>query len=476
MSHTAAGDEQNISSLAFTLDRENALPLFEQICAALRQRIVSGTLPEGGRLPATRNLAIELGVARSTVVCAYEQLVAEGYISGRQGAGYSVCAIGQVEIQKAAPRVFQPVEETSHVPRPFSGGEPDMRLFPYRQWGRCVARICRVSPEKLLEAGSVLGNACLRRSIASYVADWRGLSAGPDQVIITAGAGDALELCLRALTQPGDAVALEDPGYLPLRRIVERQGLLRSSVPVDDLGACVPSDKAGAKAVVLTPSHQFPLGGAMAPGRRLEFLEWAGRSGGWVIEDDYDSEFRYAGRPIPAMAGFDGLNRTLYIGSFSKTFSNRLRVGYLVAPEALVPVLKNSLRRTGARASAMPQQALSEFIDSGEFYRHLRRMRRIYAERRKHLLARLTAEFSAFGHAPDHGAGMQIVFHLKPGIPDTQICTQAEAAGLGLQPLSGFAVEACGLNGLVLGCCHMDEPEIDRGLERLAQILGQATA
>ena len=468
MSNAAPRDEQNISSFAFALDRENALPLFEQICAALRQKIVAGALPEGRRLPATRNLAVELGVARSTVVTAYEQVVAEGYISGRRGAGYSVCAIAQT-----APRVAEPLEETSHVPRPFSGGEPDMRLFPHRQWGRCVARICRVSPQALLEGGSVLGNASLRRSIASYVADWRGLSVGPHQVIITAGAGDALDLCLRTLAQPGDAVGLEDPGYLPLRRIVERQGLLGRFIPVDDLGACVPSEGAGLKAVVLTPSHQFPLGGAMAPGRRLEFLDWARRSEGWVIEDDYDSEFRYAGRPIPAMAGFDGLNRTLYIGSFSKTFSNRLRIGYLVAPEALLPALKDCLRRIGARASAMPQQALSEFIDSGEFYRHLRRMRRIYAERRKHLLSRLAAEFSAFGHAPDHGAGMQIVFHLKPGIRDTEICGRAEAAGLGLQPLSGFAVETSGLNGLVLGCCHMDMQEVDQGLERLAQVLGQ---
>lgn len=473
MSKTAALDEQNISSLAFALDRENTLPLFEQICVALRQKIVAGALPEGLRLPATRNLAVELGVARSTVVSAYEQLVAEGYISGRRGAGYIVCAIGQVEMPQSAPKILHPIEETSHAPRPFSGGEPDMRLFPYRQWGRCVARICRVSPEALLEGGSVLGNAALRRSIAAYVADWRGLSVGPHQVIITAGAGDALELCLRTLTQAGDAVGLEDPGYRPLRRIVERQGLVRRSVPVDDLGACVPADDAGVKAVVLTPSHQFPLGGALAPGRRLEFLEWARRTGGWVVEDDYDSEFRYAGRPIPAMAGFDGLNRTLYVGSFSKTFSNRLRIGYLVAPEALLPALKDGLRRTGARASAMPQQALSEFIDSGEFYRHLRRVRRIYAERRRHLLSRLAAEFSDFGHAPDHGAGMQIVFHLRPGLRDAEICARAETAGLGLQPLSDFAVETGGLNGLVLGCCHMQEQEIDLGLAHLSRILNE---
>ncbi|WP_226892613.1 PLP-dependent aminotransferase family protein [Phycobacter azelaicus] len=476
MSNSSVRHEQSMSALAFTLDRDQPTPLFEQICAALRQQIVAGELPEGYRLPATRSLAVELGVARSTVVTAYEQMQAEGYISGRQGAGYNVCAMGEVEVAAACqPRAQPPFEDMSRSPLPFSGGEPDMRLFPHRRWGQCVARICRNAPEALLDGGSALGNADLRRSIASYVADWRGLSVGPHQVIITAGAGDALDLCLRTIAQKGHAIGLEDPGYIPLRRIVEGQGLLRTSVWVDESGACVPQGDAELRAVVLTPSHQFPLGGAMAPGRRVEFLDWAQKSKAWIIEDDYDSEFRYAGRPIPAMAGFEGSNRTVYVGSFSKTFSNRLRIGYLIAPEALLPALQDRLHRVGSRASVMPQQALAAFIDSGEFYRHLRRMRRIYAERRKHLLSRLAAEFAEFGHALDQGAGMQIVFHLRPGLNDAEICLRAKGAGLGLQPLSGFAVKADGLNGLVLGCCHMNEQEVDLGLTRLAQILDETS-
>ncbi|MEX5576851.1 PLP-dependent aminotransferase family protein [Pseudophaeobacter sp. A-200-2] len=461
---------QQVPGPTFSIDRSLSVPVFEQICTALRTRIGAGEIPEASQLPATRSFAVELGVSRSTVVAAYEQLEAEGYIAGKRGSGFTVCAMGQVELQPVHPAPPEHAKETPRALLPFNSGEPDMRLFPHRQWARCVSRICRVAPETMLDGGAVRGNAALRRSIAAYVAEWRGIEAGAEQIIITAGATDALELCLRTLAPRGSAIGIEDPGYPSLNRIVQSQGLRSHYLRVDALGACVPEKDADLKAVVLTPSHQHPLGGAMAPGRRLEFLNWAKRTGAWIIEDDYDSEFRYAGRPIPAMAGFDGLNRTIYLGSFSKTFSNALRIGYVVAPETLIAPLHDSLLRFGTRASGMPQQALAEFIDSGEFYRHLRRVRRIYGERRKHLLARLQQEFSAYGSAPDHGAGMQLVFYLNDAWQDQEICKRARDAGLGLRPLSGFAAEVIGLNGLVLGCCHMEIPEIDAALTRLAQV------
>lgn len=467
-------------ALAFAIDRNAKEPVFEQICAALRDRIVSKSLPEGCQLPATRGFAVDLGVSRSTVVTAYEQLVAEGYLNSRQGAGYRVCAIGEVELPPAAriekmsavpaaPSVQKPPE--SRRLRPFETGQPDMRLFPHKQWARTVARICRTRPRDLLEGANPIGHHALRQAIADHVFDWRGLRATPEQIIVTAGATDALDICMQALLRRGDPVGVEDPGYPPIRRFAERHGLPVVSLRIDGAGAEVPGDETFAKAVVLTPSHQHPLGGAMSAGRRREFIQWAAREDAWVIEDDYDSEFRFSGRPIPAMAGMDDLQRTVYVGSFSKIFSNSLRLGYAVAPLSVVADLQACLRGSAPRASWMPQAPLSDFMESGEFYRHLRRMRRIYGERHRHLQEALAREFSAFGSATDHHAGMQIVFHLREGLNDQAIVKAATENGLGCEALSSYAVAAKEVSGLVLGCCHMTLPEIDAGLATLQKTL-----
>ncbi|MGR3760192.1 MocR-like pyridoxine biosynthesis transcription factor PdxR [Roseobacteraceae bacterium NS-SX3] len=460
-----------ISGLAFTIDRSAPVPVFEQICGALRARIASGALGEGARLPATRTLATELGVSRSTVVTAYEQLTAEGYLQSRQGSGYTVCGMGAVEMT-APPRVRpRAAGPGPSAPRPFAAGQPDMRLFPYRQWAKAVARVCRTRPEAMLETGSAFGNLQLRSAIAAHVAEWRGITADPGQIIVTAGATDALEICLRSLCALGDPVGIEDPGYQPLRRFAESQGLRPVFLPVDGGGAAVPGGREGVRLVVLTPSHQYPLGGAMPPGRRQAFLHWAGETGGWVIDDDYDSEFRYAGRPIPAMAGFDGLNRTIYVGSFSKIFSNALRLGYLIVPQALTGRISETLRRFGLKAGAMPQQALAEFMESGEFYRHLRRVRRIYGDRRRYLLDRLARDFADWGSFTDHQAGMQIVFRLRGGLDDREICARARALGLDAGALSDFCAAGERQNGLILGCCQATEEELDAALETLSQAI-----
>lgn len=454
--------------LAFSIDRRAKAPIFEQICSGLRSAIIAGELTEGTRLPPTRAFATELGVSRSTVVTAYEQLVAEGYLSSRQGSGYRVCAMGEVErLRPARWRKDAAREGQAGPPRPFEPSQPDMRLFPYRQWARAVSRLCRTDPRSMLEGGSRLGNAGLRAAIADHVAQWRGIDAAPGQIIVTAGATDALEICLRTLAEAGNTIALEDPGYPPTRHFARAHGLLVDHLDIDAQGARVPPPASAARLAVLTPSHQYPLGGAMSPGRRLEFLAWAREHDGWIIEDDYDSEFRYAGRPIPAMAGFDQLDRTIYVGSFSKIFSNSLRLGYIVAPEALMDRLAATLGRFGPKASYMPQPALAAFMQSGEFYRHLRRVRRIYGERRKFLIERLRHEFSDHGHVVDHQAGMQLVFHLADGLDDADIARRAAARGVCARPLSAFSIRDTGHNGLILGFCGFSEDEMAPALDVL---------
>lgn len=480
--------------LGFSIDRDASTPVFEQICAAIRLRAASGDMAPGSKLPPTRVFATELGVSRSTIVTAYEQLVAEGYLSSQQGSGYRLCASGEVELTQVpaitAPQNSGASKRRRHEPSaasapasdmagvlPFRAGSPDMRLFPYRQWAKTVARICRSDPQAMFLGSGGFGSLALRQSICDHVGEWRGISASPEQVIVTAGATDALEICLHALAQSGDSVALEDPGYRPLQYFITSQGLTPDYLRVDDNGAVLPSGPVAPRLAILTPSHQFPLGGAMSPARRMEFIRWATETQAWIIEDDYDSEFRYAGRPIPAMAGFDHLHRTLYIGSFSKIFSNALRLGYLILPKPLAARFTNSIERFGPRASSMPQQPLADFIDSGEFYRHLRRVRRIYAERRRFLLHQLTQDFSAYGYCVDHQAGMQVVFHLTCALQDQDICTQAAEQGLSIEALSGFVQtptpSACGYNGLLLGFCGYREEELKQGLGLLQQVLQQ---
>ena len=461
--------------MAFSIERNSPVPIFEQICAAIRAQAASGDLAEGTRLPPTRVFATELGISRSTMVTAYEQLVAEGYLQSTPGSGYTVCPIGDVELSVSANRTETDViDETPHSPLPFQAGQPDMRLFPHLQWAKTVSRVCRTSPTKMLVGGNAQGNFELRKAVANHVSEWRGINASPHHIIITAGSGDALELCIRSLTRPGDTIGLEDPGYQPLHSFVSALGMSPIFLAVDRTGVNLSPQVRRAKVVVLTPSHQFPLGGAMSPSRRLEFIRCAAEQGNWIIEDDYDSEFRYAGRPIPAMAGFDKLNHTIYVGSFSKIFSNSLRLGYVIVPSRLLERFKAALEQFGVKASYMPQQALAEFIETGEFYRHLRRMRRIYGERRKFLLDRLANEFSHFGTFEDHHAGMQVAFHLNENFSDTEIVKRAEARGVTLQALSLFCARRTSLNGLLLGFCGFTEAELGKALTELYGVLGES--
>lgn len=454
---------------------QSTAPLFQQVYTRFRDRIIAGDMAPGDRLPASRALAEQLGVSRATVVAAYNQLGAEGFVEGRLGSGLYVCAIGEVE-QPVRAELTQPIKPKPAAPpsgppkiRAFEPGRPDMRLFPYRQWARAMARAARNSPEALVTSPDRFGDPVLRQALAKHLAEWRGIVASPEQILITAGSGDALEICIRALGTPGDVVALEDPGYLPIRRFVESLGLNSVWVPVGTDGAALPD--VPARIAMLTPSCQFPLGGAMPTAQRIAFLNWADANQSWIIEDDYDSEYRYAGRPIPALASLDKAGRSLYIGSFSKVFSDALRLGYLVIPEPLTERFSETLRRFGVKASIAAQRTLGTFIEDGDFYRHIRRTRRIYGERRAVFLRLVEEKLGSAATFTDHQAGMQIAVTLPGVSDDVALGADASAAGVGCLPLSGFSAGEGGERGLLLGFCAFSPEEMDVAMDRLAGVI-----
>lgn len=467
----------DIPLLGLTVDPQSSAPLFTQVYDGLRQRIVMGKIPAHSRLPSSRSLAEELGVSRSTVVTVYDQLTAEGFVEARRGAGVFVSDIGEVEIaQPAPPPPSLPSKPASdpNSPRPLQPGKPDMRLFPHQHWGKCFSKAARTAPEAMVLETEKFGDPLLREEITKYLAEWRGVTVGAEQILITAGASDALEICLRTLTQPGQYVALEDPGYAPLRNIVLNLGLKPRWLDLDGDGALAPPPTGfGDRSMlsILTPSSQFPLGGAMTPGRRLEHLAWAKENFSWIIEDDYDSEFRYGGRPIPALSSFDQSGRTLYIGSFSKIFSDTLRLGFLVLPPQLIPQITDTLNTYGTKASLVAQRPLALFMESGHFYRHIRRMRRRYGERRRKLLTLLTDELGDRVQWTDHQAGMQIAVMLSDSYDDVALARELAQKGVPCPALSTYYRRATQQNGLLLGFCNSTPEELQSGIKILKSVL-----
>jgi GntR family transcriptional regulator/MocR family aminotransferase len=465
------------ASIPFNLQRDANQPLFVQLCDQIRARIVNGQIDVHLRLPASRNLAAELGISRSTVVTAYDQLVAEGYIEGRPGSGYYPRPLVETDQPKRPnlrSRNNEAVTLAANESPLTHPGYPDSRLFPYRQWARSLARCARLSPRAMIDSDSPFGDPQLRQSIANYLADWRGLDIHAGQVMVTAGSVDALETCIRTLTTPGDVIGLENPGYRPLHNLVANQGMRIEWLNVGDQGAELPgntSRKSAPRLAIVTPSHQFPLGGAMPVSRRREYQQWADASDAWIIEDDYDSEFRYAGRPIPALASLDNSDRTIYVGTFSKVFSVSLRLAYLIMPNALISDFRHTLARFGVKAALPCQPALAEFINSGDFYRHIRRVRRIYSERRRLLLDMVDQKLSAYATFQDHQAGMQVAIRFIPGLDDHSIAAQAQAQGVQVSALSSYYVGGGAHQGLLLGFCPFDESEIITYVDTLSKII-----
>lgn len=483
-----------------TLDYASTVPLSRQLYERLRQTILSGHMKAGARLPSTRGLASQLGVSRNTVFAAYMQLFAEGYILGKVGYGTSVAPLAPdklLDVPSKTRTIQQTAEsqpgvelsqrgkavlQAPHLPRTafawepgqspaFRIGIPALDAFPFDLWTRLLTRRARRSFSELSGDWHPAGYRPLREAIASYLGLIRGIACDADQIIITAGAQGAMDLAARVLLDPGDAAWIENPGYLGARGALLSAGARLIPVPVDAEGLNVAagiSRESQARLAVVTPSHQATLGVTMSLARRLALLAWAKERRAWILEDDYDSEYRFAGRPLAALQGLDDAGRVIYIGTFSKVLFPTLRLGYLVAPPALVDALIATRQFIDLHIPALAQAVIADFMNDGYFTRHIRRMRQLYAGRRAALVATLKQELDGTLEAQAPEAGMHLVGWLPPGIDDRTASGRAAAHGVQTPPVSAFCLEPLQRGGLLLGYAAVNEREIAAGVRQLA--------
>lgn len=467
--------------LSITLDRSSKASLQKQLLQALRGFVHAGRLRSGARLPSSRNLALELGVSRVTTTAVYEQLIAEGYLEGRRGSGVYVASdLLDLPVRRTANTADwrDPPLPSNEALRPFEVGYPDLAAFPYQDWTRFYDRAWRSPNAGILGRSHPFGFGPLRSAIAEHLEEWRGIRCAAEQIVVTSGLGEALELFAKAALELGDTVLVEDPGHKVLLNTLTASGVTCKPVRVDAQGFDITRAGAAncvAKAAAVTPSRQYPLGMTLPLARRLELLEWAKRQDGYILEDDYDGEFRYQGQPLPAMMSLDDNERVIYIGSFSKVMFPALRLGYMAVPKRLLPIVSNVLGRLGPRAALISQPVLAQFIAEGSLATHIRRMRRLYAERQKSLLESLRTHADGLLSADAEAGGMHLVAGLSPQLAsrmrDVNVAKRAQAVGLHLHPLSGFFAGPAHQQGLVLGYAAYPSAAISDAVVQLSSAL-----
>jgi GntR family transcriptional regulator/MocR family aminotransferase len=484
------------------LDTASPVPLYKQLYERLRGEILAGHLERGARLPSTRTLASELGVSRSTTVLVYQQLLLEGYLEGRIGQGTVVARSLPATLfheqtdrtlsERTSIRNTPAIHLASHVrplkdiPFPFrregrtggtfSGGEPGLDLFPYEVWARLIARRARQSVREFAHYQPPAGYFPLREAIAAQIGVTRGVRCTAEHIIMTTGSQGALDLAARTLLDPGEAAWLENPGYFGARGAILAAGARLVPVPVDEQGLVVEIGRKRcpeARLVSTTPSHQFPTGVTMSLPRRLALLDWASEAGAWILEDDYDSEYRFGGRPLEALQGLDQTGRVLYIGTFSKVLLPALRLGYLVAPTELIEPLLTMRRFLDMHLPLLEQMALCDFLIEGHYARHLRRMLQHYRKLRELLHRELHTHLGSLLEVRAPEAGMQLVGWLPPGKDDQRAAELAAQVGIQVLPISRFSLEPLSRGGLVFGYAGTDEEAIPRGVKLLAAVLEQ---
>jgi GntR family transcriptional regulator/MocR family aminotransferase len=490
------------------LDQEGLL--YGQVYRALRRQILGGRMRPGSRLPSTRWLASELGISRNTALLAYEQLIAEGYLTAGSHAGTYVASElpenltfvapdrasrkhtvpSAVRLSGFASRIADdPVSATllrdillrPALPYDFRYGRPSFADFPHATWDRTLARSARRRSTGDLDYGAPEGVAALRKELADYLHRARAVNCSPEQILIVSGSQQAIDLTVRVLVDSGDRVVLEDPHYFPARSVSRAAGATVEFVDVDDQGMKL-SDLAAKKGpirlVFVTPSHQFPTGGLMPLGRRLELLAWANRTGAVVFEDDYDSEYRYSGRPVEALQALDESGRVLYSGTFSKTMFPGLRLGYLVVPNQLVDIFRSVKSLLDTACPTNTQFALAEFMRDGHFERHLRRSRARNAERRATLLESIERYLGGRVEVSGAEGGLHILLWLNdtPMRRCADVIARAQQAGVGVYPVAPFYSKQPKRTGLLLGYTSLTETEIAEGIRRLGSVVASMSA
>jgi GntR family transcriptional regulator / MocR family aminotransferase len=483
------------ATLDLTLPPRNSrIPAYRWLYTAVRAGILEGRLRPGARLPATRDFANQYGLSRGTIVNAFDQLKSEGYVEGSMGSGTYVCGVlPDTLLQVAHDSRTRPPERKRkrrlsgfanrlkrfpnfelRPSRAFRANLPALDLFPTTLWAQITARRLRRASVNLLLGCDAMGYLPLREAVADYLNTSRGVKCVPEQIAIVSGVQEALDLVARIFLNPGDRVCIENPGYIGAAMVFEAIGAKISAVPVDDEGMTLhPQSLRGARLVYVTPGHQFPLGITMSLPRRLALLEWARNSGALIFEDDYDSEYRYSGRPVPAMQGLDRDARVLLAGSFSKVLFPSLRLGYLVIPMDLLRHFTANLSVTSRHAPVLQQAVLCDFISEGHFGRHLRRMRQIYAERLSVLLESARQELAGLLEISGVEAGLQTVGWLCGKIKAASATKAAALRGVEVVPLNAYHHGRMAREGLQLGFAAVDAKEIRRGAHELAIALEQ---
>lgn len=484
--------------LTIAIDSRSPLPLHRQLYEELRRGILSGSLLPRQRLPSTRSLAKSLGISRTTVTQSYEQLLSEGYLQTIVGSGTFVCA--QLPEDLLQPSPIQAVPTRGHapirlslygtqlaaanvsllvepdLPISFRYGRPGFNQFPLQLWRKLLSQHCSTDTDWLDYSTDPLGFQPLRVAIARYLSRARAVQCQPDQILITNGTQQALDLTLRLLLDPGEAIALEDPGYLSARRIFLSQGAKLLPVAVDEAGLVVSMlmnhSQEPIKLVYVTPSHQFPTGAVLSLPRRLELLAWAQQTGAMVLEDDYDSEYRYGGRPIPALQGLDASGTSVvYIGTFSKVLFPSLRIGYLVLPADLVPLFGSAKWLSDRHLPVLEQRVLTEFMEEGHLERHIRRMRSHYDRHRQALTQALKTHFGDRATILGDKAGIHLMVRFHTELCDAEIVQRAAGVGVGIMSAQPHYLKGEGSGEFILGYGELSQDQIQEGVYRLAQAL-----
>jgi len=486
----------SLVSALVAFDAASPDPLHRQLYSKLRNAILTGRISPGAQIPSSRDLARELGVARNTVLNAIEQLIAEGYLQGEQGSGTYVNRTLPDDTLHVPHLQASPAQRTrtcyplslrskglttlstllpsAKQTKPFQPAVPAVDAFPFDLWAKLVQKQWRRHPRNLLGFGEPAGYLPLRSAIATYLTVARAVRCEAEQVIIVSGAQQALDLTSRLLIDPGDPVWIEEPGYPGVRATLLAAGAHLIPVPVDEEGLNIQDGvarSAQARLVYVTPSHQFPLGYTMTLARRLELLNWSQRARAWILEDDYDSEYRYTSRPIPALQGLAAQEQVIYVGTFSKVLFPSLRLGYLVVPSALVDVFSAARTVAAGQSPLIEQAVLAEFITEGHFGRHIRRMRTLYQERRAVLLDEAKRELTGLLGVQVSDAGLYVIGWLPQGIDDRSVAQLAAAEGVDTAPLSGFYRGSGKRSGLMLGFAAFSAPELRSGVRKLARAL-----
>jgi len=483
------------------LDPSASQPLHRQLYEEIRNAILGGLLHPGHPIPASRGLADDLDISRTTVLQAIDQLKAEGYLKSVVGSGTRVADVLPERLTQinGQPRAVSPAATPATLarrgmaitgiqgtelragsePRAFRLGIPGLDLFPRKLWNRLLIQRARLTSVPELDYGDPAGVDPLRRAIASYVASARGVHCTPDQVIVVGGAQQGIASVCRLLLDPGDDAWLEEPGYTSARSALIAASARIVPVPVDAQGIDVAEGirrAPGARLVYVTPSHQYPLGSTMSLQRRIELLEWAHAANAWVVEDDYDSEFRYGGRPLMALHGLGGSSRVIYLGTFSKSVFPALRIGYLVVPHELAGAFARARMYSDLHPPTLQQLVLADFIQRGHFARHVRRMRKTYELRQNRLVREVREEIPGSLKLRPRNAGLHMVGYLPPDIHDQDVVREALSRGVEVSALSLHYAGSTARNGLLMGFASVDEEGIRRGVLRLRDAIQAARA